>query len=145
MTFPKFVEKHRKMPDLWPKKSVFGDFRVKTWLFLRLVNFKSCTSWGNCWWWEANFFCVPSQYICLEKWWTIFFNFHFLPIFRDANMVYGVNWPKLHGNKPIIAKKIKMKKNRSPLFLEPPQGAYIKNFRLIWWAVPPKSATLCCF
>jgi hypothetical protein len=40
MTFPKFVEKHRKMTDLWPKKSVFGDFRVKTWLFLRLVNFK---------------------------------------------------------------------------------------------------------
>ena len=46
-------------------------------------------------------------------------------------MVYAVNWPKLHGNKPIIAKKIKIKKNRAPLFLEPPQGTYTKNFRLI--------------
>ena len=40
---------------------------------------------------------------------------------------YAVNWPKLHGNKPIIAKKIKMKKNRAQHFLEPPQGTYI-NF-----------------
>ena len=44
---------------------------------------------------------------------------------------YAVNWPKLHGNKPIIAKKIKMKKNRAQHFLEPPQGTYIKIFRLI--------------
>jgi hypothetical protein len=131
MTFPKFVEKHRKMTDLWPKKSVFGDFRVKTWLFLRLVNFKKLHFLGELLMMGGYFFCVASQYTCLETLCTIFFNFHFLPIFRRANMVYGVNWPKLHGNKPIIAKKIKMKKNRAQRFLEPPQGAYIKNFRLI--------------
>ena len=95
MTFPKFVEKYRKITDFRPKMWVFGDFRVKTWLFLRFVNFlKVPLISGTARPMELKFGIRFPRVVV-----TIVMHgfFHFSAIFGRVNVIHGVNWSKFHG------------------------------------------------